>query len=46
MAATTLLKKSLYMIEWIPQLILQEKLVKLKKMNGWSLLLSLNKMTH
>ena len=44
MATTTPLKKSRYMIKWIPQADTPRKASEGIKMNGLSLILSLNKM--
>ena len=46
MTATTPVKKSPYMIEWMAQATPLSEASTVKKMNDWSLLLSLNKITH
>ena len=46
MAATAPLQKLPYKIEWMAQDDPPREASKVKKMNGRSLLLSLNKMTH
>ena len=46
MAATAPVKKSPYMTEWKTQAAPLREACTVKKMNDWSLLLSLNKITH
>ena len=46
MTATVPVKKSPYMIEWMAQAVPLREASTVKKMNDWSLLLSLNKITH
>ena len=46
MVATTLLKKSPYLIEWMTQADPSRETSKVKKMNSRLLLLSLSKMAH
>ena len=46
MAATPPLKKPPYMKQWMAQADARKEASTIKKMNGWSLFLSSNKMTH
>ena len=46
MAANAPVKKSLWMIEWMAQAAPLREASTVKKMNDWSLLLSLNEITH
>ena len=46
MAATTPIKKSPLVIEWMAQAAPLREASTVKKMNDWSLLLSLNKIIH